>query len=112
MRLGDLSPRLMRIITPNKHYQDVDALADAQGVLFLCPKCFVANNGPIGTHSVLCWFLGRGVLDTEKPLPGRWNALGAGLHDLTLQAGSSSILLTGEGCRWHGFITNGAVTDA
>lgn len=103
----------MRIIEPGKLYRhDVDALSDAQGVLFLCPKCFVANGGPVGTHSVLCWFLGRGVLDTEEPKPGRWNALGTGLSDLTLQAGSSSILLTGEGCKWHGFIRGGEVTDA
>lgn len=110
MRLTELEPRFQRIVEPGKLLQEVDRLQDAQGVLFLCPKCFVENGGPVGTHSVLCWFLGRGVPDSEAPGPGRWEAVGTDFDDLTLQASSSSILLT-TGCRWHGYIRNGDVTS-
>ncbi len=111
MRLVELEPRFQRIVEPGKRWQEVDTLAEAQGVMFLCPKCWRSNGGPVGTHAVVCWFLDRGVADSETPGPGRWRGLGTSLEDLTLEAGSSSILLTG-GCQWHGFIRNGEVTDA
>ncbi len=86
------------------------ALAEASGVKFLCPKCFAANNGPVGTHAVICWSRSRGVPDDATPGPGRWRLDGTGLHDLTLNAdlpsGARSVLLIG-GCGWHGFVTNG-----
>jgi hypothetical protein len=107
--LAVLRPKLQRIITPGKTWLDVDVLGDAQGVRFLCPKCFSENGGSVGTHSVICWFLGRGVSADESPGPGRWNALGTGLSDLTLQADSSSVRLTGEGCGAHFFVKAGQV---
>jgi hypothetical protein len=67
----------------------------------------VKNNGPIGTHSVLCWFKGRGVPDDEFSGPGRWDVSGTGFEDLTL---IPSVHLTGEGCGWHGHVQNGEVT--
>ncbi len=88
------------------HY--VDDAASAQGIIFLCPKCFAANGGPVGTHGVLCWFKDRGVPDEAVPGPARWIATGVGYADLTL---APSILLTGAGCAWHGFVTNGEVTS-
>lgn len=92
---------------PREHHLYVDTLAEAQGVMFLCPKCFKANNGSIGTHMVICWFVGRGVPDDVFPKPGRWNPSGTGLHDLTFVGpGAFSVLLT-SGCNWHGFVTNG-----
>ena len=109
MKLTDLEATFLRIVIPNRETIAVDTIEDAQGVMFLCPKCFKTNNGPIGTHSVICWFLDRGVSDDENPKPGRWGAFGTGLHDLTLRAGSSSILLQG-GCNWHGFIRDGEAT--
>lgn len=93
-------------------WRSAESIEDAQGVLFLCPECFATNGGPVGTHSVLCWFLGRGVPDSESPGPGRWEPVGTGLHDLTLRNGSSSIHLTGPGCGWHGFVRNGQVVSA
>lgn len=110
MKLSELEPRFMRVAEPGRLWQEVDTLAEAQGVQFLCPKCFEANGGAVGTHSVLCWFLGRGVLDDEDPKPGRWEPVGTGLQDLSLRAGSSSILLT-SGCCWHGYVTDGEVTS-
>lgn len=109
MKLTNLDASFRRIIVPGRSHELVDSIEDAQGVSFLCPKCFTTNKGPIGTHTVICWFLDRGVSADEFPKPGRWGAFGTGLDDLTLKAGSSSILLKG-GCNWHGFIRNGDAT--
>lgn len=90
----------------------VDKIEEAQGIEFLCPKCFAANGGRVGTHAVVCWSSSRGVPDKVAPGPGRWALRGAGYHDLTLDAEpgkSRSVLLLG-GCAWHGFITNGEAT--
>ncbi len=92
---------------PRVYHPYVDDLKDAQGIRFLCPKCFRANNGPVGTHSVICWFRDRYVPDDADPRPGRWQVIGTGYHDLTLHP---SILLPGSGCQWHGYITNGQAT--
>ncbi|SRR5260221_5112031 len=81
------------------------SMEEADGVLFLCPACFVANGGPIGTHSVLCWFSGRPVPPDATPGPGRWLASGSSLVDLTL---TPSVHLSGEGgCQWHGWVKDG-----
>lgn len=108
MKLIELEPTFLVIEEPGKIYQMVDEIAGADGVQFLCPKCFAENGGPVGTHSVLCW--APHVPQTESPKPGRWELVGTGYADLTLRAGSSSILLT-SGCKWHGLVTNGEVTD-
>ena len=84
----------------------VEDLKDADGVSFLCPKCFDANKGKVGTHTIVCWFTGK-VPPDRTPGPGRWNPSGTGLADLTfIGPGAASILLT-DGCRWHGFVKNG-----
>jgi len=91
-----------------EHLLFVDTLAEADGVMLLCPKCHATNGGPIGTHRVICWFVGK-VPDDVDPKPGRWTPRGTGLHDLTFvpSAGrTESVLLTG-GCGWHGFIVDG-----
>lgn len=59
-----------------------------------------------GVHSVICWK--PSVSQTVKPTPGRWHILGSGFADLTLQSGSSSVLIT-DGCRAHFYITNGNI---
>ncbi len=84
----------------------VDSLAEADGIRFLCPKCFVLNGGRIGTHTVCCWFTGKVSADVN-PAPGRWNPSGSGYGDLTfVPPGAVSVQLLG-GCNWHGFVTNG-----
>lgn len=96
---------------PAECIPEVDTLAEADGVWFLCPKCFVENSGPVGTHAVLCWFVGK-VSDDVDPKPGRWTPTGNGLSDLTFvpSAGRShSVLLIG-GCLWHGFVVNGSAS--
>jgi hypothetical protein len=81
-----------------------------EGVMFLCPKCFVENKGPIGTHVVVCWSESAGAPAEAIPGPGRWKMDGTSLHDLTLNAdpprGARSVALNG-GCGWHGFVTDG-----
>lgn len=111
MRILELDPRFLTVEKPG-HLRNVDTLDLAHGVRFLCPKCFAANQGPIGTHAIICWFRGK-VSDSEVPGPGRWDALGTGLSDLTLtrlDGGKTSILLT-SGCCWHGYVHDGQAID-
>lgn len=107
--LKDLEAEFIQFINEKSFQHIGDDIGNADGVMFLCPKCFRENNGPIGTHMVICWFLNRGVPDSMPPGPGRWSPHGTGLGDLELKARSSSILLT-SGCRWHGFVRGGRAT--
>lgn len=88
-------------------------IVEADGIMFLCPKCFATNGGGAGTHSVVCWFEGK-VADDVEPGPGRWNPTGTGIDDLSFVPGakSNSVQLLGNdnSCKWHGFITNGDAT--
>lgn len=106
MRLSLLEARFIKYLS-DREYLRVDTIAEATGVQFLCPKCFQANKGPIGTHMVICW--DPSVPQSMGPRPGRWKLVGTSLEDLTLIAGSSSILLSGP-CAWHGYVTNGDAT--
>ncbi len=98
MKLTNLDATFVRYTGRGCH-QDVSTFAEANGVLFDCPKC-AGTNG----HSVLVWFKGA-PLDAV-PGPARWSASGSSLEDLTL---SPSVDLTSGGTRdcWHGFVTNG-----
>ena len=92
--------------TQHEWHVAVDGIAEADGIDFLCPKCFAANGGNVGTHHVICW---RPRVPADVcPKPGRWEFGGTGYGDLTLTAGSSSILLMG-GCCAHFWITNGEI---
>lgn len=106
MRLLDLDPEFLTVDIETKIMTIVDNIEKAQGVNFLCPKCFVDNEGEVGTHRVICW--NSSVPQEVYPVPGRWEMEGSGFNDLTLKAGSSSVLLTG-GCAAHFFITNGDI---
>jgi hypothetical protein len=106
MKLAELEPQFLAI-QDERTRRHVDTLGEAQGVMFLCPKCFETNGGSVGTHSVLCWFRDRGVPDDVDPRPGRWGTSGTGIADLSL---SPSVQLQG-GCDWHGWVTNGEVTS-
>lgn len=111
MRLTDLEPNFLHIETKSRfRYLNV-AMAEADGIQFVCPKCLMDNGGNRpGVHSIICW---QPHVDASmSPGPGRWSFEGSGYHDLTLRAGSSSILLTGDGCKAHFFITNGEIINA
>jgi len=116
MRLIDLEPQFMRYVSTDHEYLHyVDTLAEAQGVKFLCPSCFVRNKGAIGTHGIEVSFTGRGVQDHQgshnrEGKPSRWNASGSSYADLTL---TPSVLIdeAKPACDgWHGHITNGEIT--
>lgn len=92
------------------HY--VDTLAEAQGISFLCPQCFKNNNGPVGTHTIICWFTDRGVPDNETPGPGRWSPSGTSYADLSFVGPQSASILIQGGCNAHFFIRNGAIEGA
>jgi len=105
MKLSELEPKFLKI-TGDLTHQQTDNLNEADGIMFLCPVCFAANKGPIGTHSIICWQ--PHVPQDKSPKPGRWAFKGTGYDNLTLVAGSSSILLTG-GCNAHFYIKNGNI---
>ena len=105
MKLADLDAEFLKIADENTDHRGV-SLAEADGVMFLCPKCFIANGGPVRTHSMICWR--PHVPQTRSPTPGRWEFHGTGLHDLTLVNGSSSVKIDG-GCNAHFFVRNGAI---
>lgn len=118
MKLTSLDPSFQRCEfrgDGKEFHCEVATIAEAQGVEFLCPKCFEKNGGPVGTHVVVCWSRSRGTPDAASPGPGRWKISGTGFDDLTLDAdppsSARSVDLKG-GCRWHGFVTNGQVTNA
>jgi hypothetical protein len=97
--------------TEHECHVKVDALVDADGLFFLCPKCYATNGGDVGTHAVICWFEDK-VPDDVTPGPGRWKPVGTGLDDLTFVVSkqSNSVMLTGPGCAWHGFVKDGDAT--
>jgi hypothetical protein len=105
LKLAQLEPALYIIESP-RLYRRTRSLWAADGIWFLCPKCFQANGGRVGTHQVACWR--PRVPQTISPTPGRWEFQGTSLKDLSLVAGSSSILLT-SGCQAHFFVTNGEI---
>jgi hypothetical protein len=109
MKLTELDPHFLKIIDDHTYHRIDVSITDADGICFLCPKCFIANNGSIGTHSVICWQ--PHVVQTMRPGPGRWKFLGNGYDDLSLVAVSSSIKLTG-GCEAHFFIVNGEIRNS
>jgi hypothetical protein len=100
----DLEPTFVHH-TP-RGFRRVDHIDQAVGILFLCPACWVVNNGPVGTHSILIYE--TGVPKEVMPLSDRWSMAGTSLDDLTL---TPSIQLHGC-CQWHGFVKNGQVTNA
>ena len=92
---------------PCDYLVDVDELAHADGLRFLCPKCYDdPPAGPVGTHSMICW--SPKISQDHEPRPGRWGAVGTSIEDLTLVAGSSSVLIQG-GCNAHFFVRQGRV---
>ena len=109
MRLTDLEPQFLKAM-PDGSSLFVETLVEADGIKFLCPKCFSEAEPKHGFHSVICWFTGKVPAD-KTPGPGRWNPSGTGYHDLTFVGpGAVSVHLSGGGCGWHGFIRNGEAT--
>lgn len=105
MTLRELCAKFLRRVD-SRHFWRVDTIGEADGVQFLCPKCFEANGGPVGTHAIICW--SPSVPQDTFPTPGRWALQGTGLDDLTLFAQSSSVKIEG-GCEAHFFVQDGKI---
>jgi hypothetical protein len=114
MKLRDLDATFLRILpdaelSPGEQghhvFHEQEERAGADGVMFLCPKCYAANGGPVGTHAVICWFVG--VSQDFPPQPGRWEPNGETLDDLTFTGPAAASVLLQGGCGWHGFVRNG-----
>jgi len=101
MRLTDLKASFIKF--QDHHLVYVNSLEEAQGIIFLCPNHFKENNGPIGTHSIICCFQNKGVPDDVLPGIHRWPATGKDLEDLTLNPSVDA------GC-FHGWIINGNIS--
>lgn len=106
VRLSELEAEFVQ--RTEQGYRRVDDIRQANGVRFACPLCYLANDGLVGTHGILCW--DPSVPADITPGPGRWQLTGTSLSDLTLIAGSSSIKLE-SGCRWHGYVRNGEACE-
>jgi hypothetical protein len=107
MKLTDLEPSFLKITGEHSHKR-IDTIQGADGIVFLCPKCFSDNAGTDkGVHSIICW-QPHVPLTSTKSGPGRWNFQGTSYADLSLVNGSSSIALNG-GCQAHFFIKNGNI---
>ena len=105
MRLTQLEPQFVKRLEAGS-FRHVDALADADGIYFVCPICFVTNGGLVGSHSILCW-RPTVPLDEFHRGPARWQFHGTGYADLTL---SPSVLLPGDdGCKAHFFVRAGEI---
>lgn len=112
MRLITLKPQFLKLEnSPGESAaaksKVVSDITEADGIMFICPKCYMDNGmTEKGTHHILCW---TPKIPTEvNPKPGRWNLVGTNFRDISLVAGSSSILLTG-GCNAHFWIRNGEI---
>jgi len=108
MKLAELEPVFLKRDSA-REFHCVPDLAGADGIEFLCPKCFREKiKDARGGHVVICW--APQVPQDTAPTPGRWTMQGTGVHDLTLVAGSSSVLLTAA-CKAHFFVRNGEIVD-
>jgi hypothetical protein len=107
MNLSELHPRCLKL-TSTQSFDTTAEFKDCDGIIFLCPVCFRTNNGPVGTHSVICFK--PHVPLTVNPGPGRWSFQGTSADDLTLVAGSSSVLLDSD-CKAHFFIRSGEIIN-
>lgn len=97
-----------QVTGPREYKIFVPTLLKAQGIVFLCPKCFVPQG--VGTHLVEVSFAQRGLVDevgthNNKGQPVRWEVSGNDYTDLTT---TPSVLIEG-GCAWHGYITKGTI---
>ena len=109
MRITDLEPQFLMNID-GKSWQHVGDINDADGILFVCPKCLAESGERPGVHSILCWT--PKVPQELSPGPGRWHLLGTGYNDLSLKGVSNdSVLLTG-GCGAHFFVREGEIVGA
>jgi|SRR5579871_2605132 len=108
MKLVELDPKFLHFEN-DREFRCVEMIGDADGVEFLCPKCFIVNGGAAGTHRIICW--APRVPLNVGPQPGRWRLVGTGQADLSLVGSSNSVQVMG-GCWAHFFVERGEVRMA
>ena len=117
MKLTDLDAQFVHDAKPDFSYRISDAFHGAQGVLFQCPACAVGKEvgeedgrrHAKGAHYIRIMFAnptGAPVADADCDPNPRWTVSGSGIADLTLSP-SVNLDVGGDGCRWHGWVTNG-----
>jgi len=89
------------------YFVEVQTISEADGIWFLCPKCFRDNGGNVGTHSVACW---RPSIPLSDDLtgPGRWELVGTDFNNISLVANPTSVQING-GCNAHFTVSNGEI---
>lgn len=107
MKLTELEPHFL-VRKSEKVFRLADTIDGADGIQFLCPKCFAANGGRVGTHIIICWT--PAVPPTVSPQPGRWRLMGTDYGDLNLVGTPSSSVKLMGGCQAHFSVTNGEIT--
>lgn len=105
MTLRELDPYFLKSVD-DRVSSRIAAIADADGIGFSCPECYRRAGTLDGVHGIVCW--SPTVRADRSPGPGRWRMDGTSFDDLSLRAGSSSVLLTG-GCAAHFFVTDGQI---
>jgi hypothetical protein len=98
-----------KVTGPREYKNFLPSISGAEGIIFLCPKCFIEKNGKVGVHSCEVTFKGQ-VADevgthNKEGNPVRWDVSGDKMENLTI---NPSILLDG-GCGWHGWIKDGQI---
>lgn len=104
MKLTDLEPEFLKAASP-QNFHIITDINQADGIMFLCPKCFIKNNGPAGTHSIQCWT----PKVTADYTHGPWQLQGTGYSDITLIGQPTSSVLLNGGCNAHFSVKNGEI---
>lgn len=108
--LKQLKGRLLRFYNDNLNFEEVKTLAEADGVQFICPKCFKEDPDAEYPHEVTLWFSSIGKLSEKIQGHPGWNKSGSSLEDLTfVPPGAVSVLIKAR-CCWHGFVKNGTAS--
>ena len=102
MKLIDLQPQFLKLISANEH-KYVDTVHEADGIQFDCPKCHADDKKG---HTIICWQ--PHVPQNIFPHPGRWYLVGTCYGDLTLKSSPSLVQLQ-NGCHAHFFIRDGFI---
>lgn len=105
MKLRELEATFVGKATANS-FNEQDTIDGAQGIMFDCPLCH--------RHSVLCWFsnpINAPIVPADmEPGPGRWEASGSSIDDLTLNPSvnlDTQNAREHKSCLWHGWVKNG-----
>lgn len=110
MRLADLEPQFVGAGGEGISDKDGNPVPRREGValVFKCP-CGI-NHDSIGESDLICLHFSN-PLDGGSPLERvghTWERTGDTFDTLTIRPSIQRL----TGCRWHGFITDGEVTNA